>query len=403
MTMQSSIGWFRSRPPTTPASAIRRLRLLEIMSTRFDRPLTVIVGGAGHGKTTLLAQAMAENSLDPQGSDVWLCCNDRDRTPDHFLAGLSATVTGDTEATMPGPAASIDDVIDLLVLRSPESVAVIVDDVHVLDGSPSIEVLRALLARLPGNAHLVLASRTMPPVGVRLHQSRGAATVIDQRDLELTSAERSEIARAAGHSGAADDLPAWPALAVLTTSLGGDAGIDYVWEALLADLAPERRQALARLALLSSVDRGLAAAVLGEDLRLDDVLDGLPLVDRIGDEVRLHDLWSAALDHELDAATRRDTHLRAARHLEAGGDLVRAAGSFERGGAPDEVERIARHVASLPIAGGLDRSATEEVRALLAPDVARWAARPMPVGHHPLGRRRSPHQPAHARDRGSVV
>ncbi|MFN3217953.1 MAG: BTAD domain-containing putative transcriptional regulator [Acidimicrobiales bacterium] len=373
MTMQSNIGWFRSRPPAPPSHAIRRLRLLEVMSTRFDRPLTVIVGGGGHGKTTLLAQSMIENAFEPRGSDVWLCCNDRDRNPEHFLSGLSATITGDpmaeSEATLPGAAASIDDIVDLLVLRSPESVGVIVDDVHVLDDSPSIDVLRELLERLPRNANLVLASRTMPAVGVRLHQSRGSAVVIHQQDLELTTDERAEIALVTGHRGDAEDLPAWPALAVLTTSLGRDAGIDYVWDALLADLAPARREALARLALFSSVDHELATAVLGPDRRLDEVLDGVPLVDRVGDEYRLHDLWSEALDRELDAATRRQTHIAAARHLEQRGNQVRAARHYHRAGATSDVERIAREVASLPIAGGLDRSATEEIRTLLAPEV----------------------------------
>jgi DNA-binding SARP family transcriptional activator len=377
MTMQSNIGWFRSRPPAPPAHAIRRLRLLDIMSTRFDRPLTVIVGGGGHGKTTLLAQSMAENAFDPRGSDVWLCCNDRDRSPEHFLAGLSATIGNDpdgaTATALTGPAASLDDVVDLLVLRSPESVGVIIDDVHVLDGSPTIGVLRELLERLPRNAHVVLASRTMPAVGVRLHQSRGSAVVIQQPDLELTPDERAEIALVTGHRGDAGDLPAWPALAVLTTSLGRDAGIDYVWDALLADLAPVRRRALARLALFSSVDHDLAAAILGPDLRLDEVLDGVPLVDRVGDEYRLHDLWSDALDRELDAATRAETHETAARHLEHRGDVVRAARHYQRAGQATEVERIAREIASLPVAGGLDRSATEEIRTLLPPEAREGA------------------------------
>lgn len=373
MTMQSNIGWFRSRPPAPPSHAIRRLRLLEVMSTRFDRPLTVIVGGGGHGKTTLLAQSMAENAFESRGSDVWLCCNEGDRSPDHFLAGLSATITGegqgDGEATMPGPASSLDDVVDLLVLRSPESVGVIIDDVHLLDGSPSIDILRSLLERLPRNAHLVLASRTMPAVGVRLHQSRGNAVVIGQRDLELTPDERTAIALATGHGGDAGDLPAWPALAMLTTSLGRDAGIEYVWDAFLADLAAHRCEALARLALFPTIDQGLGEALLGPDLRLDEVFAGVPLVDRVGDEYRLHDLWGEALAGVLDSAARRETHLAAAGHFEDRGDPVRAARHYDRAGAVSEVERIARWVASLPIAGGLDRSATEEIRTLLAPEV----------------------------------
>ena len=34
--------------------------------------MTSLVGGPGLGKTTLLAQAIAENHLAPRGEDIWV-------------------------------------------------------------------------------------------------------------------------------------------------------------------------------------------------------------------------------------------------------------------------------------------------------------------------------------------
>ena len=50
---------------------------------------TLVVGPAGFGKTTLLAQAY--RSLTEEGQPViWLECNEHDADPSHFLASLYA-------------------------------------------------------------------------------------------------------------------------------------------------------------------------------------------------------------------------------------------------------------------------------------------------------------------------
>ena len=55
-----------------------RPRLLATLRGRFDRRVTVVVAGPGFGKTTLLAQALSENRLDPLGIDHWVTCEPDD-------------------------------------------------------------------------------------------------------------------------------------------------------------------------------------------------------------------------------------------------------------------------------------------------------------------------------------
>jgi LuxR family transcriptional regulator, maltose regulon positive regulatory protein len=365
---RSTVGWFRTQPPPPAPHAIARLRLLDRMRSRFDRPLTVVVGGAGHGKTTLLAQAMAENVFDPQGTDIWLACSERDRAPEHLLLGLAQALDADTPG---GPSApTLDDIVDQLLLRSPAAVALIVDDAHLLDDTPSIDTIRELVARLPRNAHLVLAGRTMPAIGIRLHQSRGDADVIEQHDLAFTVDERDQLAAGIGRAGDGADLPSWPALAVLVGAVGRHAGIEYVWDEFLAGLDPTRRRELAKVSIFSVIDDDLVHAVLGEPRTATALLEGLPLVDRLGDSHRLHDLWIDALAGELDDITLAAALAAGGRHQEERGDLVAAARCYADADDTGAVARVARRFASLPLTGGLDAADAEALLALL-PDAER--------------------------------
>src|SRR5687767_263711 len=61
---------FRHEPPEPSAAVVPRPRLLQSLLGRWEHPVTTVVGGAGMGKTTLLAQAVAENRLAPRGDDV---------------------------------------------------------------------------------------------------------------------------------------------------------------------------------------------------------------------------------------------------------------------------------------------------------------------------------------------
>lgn len=354
---------FRTRPPAPVAHALRRPRLLAPLRERFDRELTVVVGGAGYGKTTLLAQAVEENRFDPLGDDLWLLCDERDRAPSHLLRGLSSTLTGADDQVD-----RVEDLVDLLVLRAPTPLALVIDDAHLLDDSPSADLLAVLLDRLPGHVHLVVGSRTMPRLGVRRRQARGTAVVIDERDLGFTPDELAALADTIGVAST-DDLPPWPALAVLQGSVGHLAGIDFVWEEILEGLAPDRRRALALVSRIGRVDDEVLRVVAGDDWTASALFEGLPLVDVAGREHRLHDLWRDALVGEVAPADAAPALTAAGRLLEARGDVLDAARCYREAGAIDDLQRLVRAFASRPISGGLDRSTAAALADLLPADL----------------------------------
>lgn len=348
--MRGDQGGPSSAKPTVRAGLIERPRLVARLGERFERRLTVVVAGAGYGKTTLLAQAMRDNGLDPRGVDAWVQVGALDRTPAHLLTALAEAVAGEPDA--------VDDLAqlaDLVLVRAPEEVALVVDDAHVLDGSGAWVVLEELLDRLPRNGHLVVSGRTTPPLGVRRRQAAGDAVVLGEDDLAFDRAETSMLAGALGVEEG-PPLPPWPALAMLSATAGHEASVEYLWEEILDQLPEDRRRALAVVSRLERFDDELAAAATGGAWTAAALVEGLPLTDAIGESRRLHDLLRDALADEVEPAVWRGALAAAADVLVRRGELVRASAVLAESGDDEGVVRLIRQYVSLPISARLNRA-----------------------------------------------
>ncbi|HYX94155.1 MAG TPA: BTAD domain-containing putative transcriptional regulator, partial [Geodermatophilus sp.] len=183
-----------------------------------------------------------------------------------------------------------------------------------------------------------------PPLPVRTSRllATGDAVVVGESELHF---EDDEVAAFAASRHVAPDLlrdvGGWPALAELTATAGPYAVSGYVWEELLSRLTPDRRRALAVLVAVGGADDELATALLGADVRLAELLDGLPLVARgRSGWWSLHGLWTEVLQHQLDpaelAAVRRTAGLVLARRhrYHDAVDLLTEAGAW------DDVRRL---------------------------------------------------------------
>jgi LuxR family transcriptional regulator, maltose regulon positive regulatory protein len=333
---------FRFEPPEPRSGSLTRPRLLGTLFGRWEHRVTSVVGGPGMGKTTLLAQAVAENRLAPRGEDVWIGLEQADAdgvalARDVLVAvsaeggdiGLGA-ITGTAEE-VPDPAT----VADAVWRRAPTPVCLVVDDAQWLPpGSPGATWLIALVDALPTNGHVLLASRSSPAVPLARLATQGAVLGVAEEDLRFTEDELAEFAAGRGLAiGRLDDAGGWPAMAELAASVGDDMAGDYLWEDVLEPLGPERRHVLAVLTDLGGADDGLAAAALGTPVDLAGGLDGVPLVARGADGWRVpHALWrgvpALALDDDERASMRRRAvdHLVARARYDAALTLAREAG-----------------------------------------------------------------------------
>jgi len=349
---------------------VHRPRLLDDLGHRFERRLTVVRAGAGFGKTTLLAHAIAENVLDPVGIDVWLQLNENDRKPEHLLVGLMTALAADSPGDV-GPVTdpTFDDVVDLVWARAPVSVALVLDDAHLIDGSPSIAVIARLCDELSSNGHLVIGSRSTPRLPLRLLQAKGHALVLDEREMAFSESEQVDFARVCHVDlSVGGDVPSWPALAVLMSTVGRSATIDFLWEAVLSALPTDRRRALAIMVRFGRIDDALVDAVLGSRWSAATLLHGLPLIETGDDDFRFHDLWGAALADSVDAVEWQQALVAGAEVLIDRGELIRGARSLQAAGASERLIELARSFGASPISSGLSGAIAEVLIDCLPPN-----------------------------------
>src|SRR6187549_3330922 len=84
---------FRFDPPAARADLLTRPRLLRGLLDRWDHQVVAVVGGPGLGKTTLLAQAMAENRLAPRGEDLWIGLEPPDADGESLAKAVATAVS----------------------------------------------------------------------------------------------------------------------------------------------------------------------------------------------------------------------------------------------------------------------------------------------------------------------
>src|SRR6201993_1875636 len=91
-------------PPRARGGEIPRLRLVQRLEGRWDRPVTLLVAGPGFGKTTVLAQAVRAHQVAPRGMDAWVSCEAAYEDPVRFATAILDAMPVDGHA--PGPRAT---------------------------------------------------------------------------------------------------------------------------------------------------------------------------------------------------------------------------------------------------------------------------------------------------------
>ncbi len=303
-------------PPPAAPRAFLRPRLHRLIARRFELRAIVVTAGAGFGKTTLLGQAVRENTLDRRGLDAWLTCEAADSSASTLLGALQRSIG---RALDPDPRTdppvhedepSVDELCALVWAQAPQPICLLLDDVHLIEpDSPGERALASLADQLPGNGHLVLAGRRRPRLNIARLLAAGAADELGEDELRLEPAEIERLAGAHGVSPTVlGDVGGWPALVELRASRGdrpGGLADRFVDEEVLRGATGIERRSLAVLSAIRGAGAEVAAevvrAVTGAELDLG-WLQRVPLVavDRRG-AIRPHALWSELLADELDA------------------------------------------------------------------------------------------------------
>ncbi len=327
--------------PRVPSSLIARPQLIKELQTTTGRKLTLVSAAAGFGKTTLLGEWLVRLRCRSEGPFAWVSLDQSDNDLTRFLFYLIAALrTAEVEigegvaASLRSPEpprveAVVGAVVNELAALAVE-VVIVFDDYHTIDEEDIHRAVAFLLEHLPPNVHLVISSRTEPPLPLARLRARGQLAELRAADLRFTLGEAAAfLDKVTGSDLPREDVAAlqertegWAAglqLAALSMRgyddpsdfVGAFSGshrhvLDYLAEEVL-DRQPERvRTFLLSTCVLDSMTGPLCDSVTGRSdgqEMLEELERGnlflIPL-DAERRWFRYHHLFSDFLKHRLE-------------------------------------------------------------------------------------------------------
>jgi LuxR family transcriptional regulator, maltose regulon positive regulatory protein len=354
---------------------IERSRVVERIRSAARQPIVLIAAPAGYGKSVALRQYLATLSepwvrFDPSAEHAGLL---------GFLRGFSDAVApyapnastslaGAYERTHSSATPAADLALWMHAhLRGFEGI-IAIDDLHVAEADKTVVAfVVALIERTKGEIRWIVSSRSTAGLPVGSWLAYGDTDLaVDERDLRFTLEEAKEAARAFHLGIRAEELgelieltDGWPtalSFALRTSTRSADLRsvaattremiYRYFAEQIYAEFSDEERDLLAVATALPTIDIDVLEAA-GFDRALS-IVDGLrertAFIFPEGPRVfRCHDLFREFIRREIEREGHRrfeKVHERAARALEATGDVERALGAYVSGGARGDVQRV---------------------------------------------------------------
>ncbi|XVV08317.1 AAA family ATPase [Actinoplanes sp. CA-131856] len=348
----------------TRGELVPRRRLLnDLAAVRDDVPLILVVAPPGYGKSIALRQWAARD----QRSFAWVTAEPADRDPHRLLRRVARAIAEirpvepATWRSLSAPAAELaEEAVPRLAAAAPD--VLVIDDVHLLRGTPGQQLVLALAERMPAGSHLALGARSRLGLHVGGLRSQGRCAEFGPADLRLSRAEALNLIRATGTVLPAEQalrlnrrFEGWPAgvyLAALSLRgrsdassaaehvTGADAYLsEYFRDVVLAAEPADTVRFLLRSATLDSLTGSVCDAVLRRH-GSGQLLAGLAVrnvfVEPIHPAARSYRYHPAFREMLMAELRRREPAAEAALHR-------RAATWFER---RDQAEPAVRHAAA---------------------------------------------------------
>lgn len=186
--------------PAGRPQLITRPRLHQRLNNCVEHRLLLVSAPAGSGKTTLLSQ-WGQQSEWPV---VWVSLDAGDNDPVHFWSYLGMALDKLAphmarhllpliHSPQPECAEFLTAALVNLAARIPDHFVLILDDYHCIESEEIHTALAYLLDYLPPVMHLVLASRTDPPLPLARWRARGQLMELRAPDLRFSVDETEAL------------------------------------------------------------------------------------------------------------------------------------------------------------------------------------------------------------------
>ncbi len=193
--------------PQRRPGLVSRPNLVNKLEQGAQRALTLVSAPAGYGKTTLLSEwtdVLQKAEASKPWVVSWLSLDPGDNDPIRFLTYLTTAL----EKVYPGvsvetrtviqssdsfhPATPLSLLINDLQGLS-QSVLLVLDDYQFISNPVIHDGIAFLLEHLPANVHVVIATRSDPPIPIALLRGRSQLTEIRASDLRFTPDESTAL------------------------------------------------------------------------------------------------------------------------------------------------------------------------------------------------------------------
>jgi LuxR family maltose regulon positive regulatory protein len=182
--------------PTLRPDLVNRPRLLKKLNEGVKGKISLLSAPPGFGKTTLLCEWIQQKKF----SAAWFSIDEGDNDPASFLAYMIAALQtidkswgrASLELLHSPQQSSYESVIIALInsfASFPKKFALVLDDYHLIQTKSIHTMLDFLIDYLPPNMHLVLATRSDPPLSISRLRSLNQLTELRAKDLSFTSDE----------------------------------------------------------------------------------------------------------------------------------------------------------------------------------------------------------------------
>ena len=282
--------------PRPHPDLVDRLRLKQHLNRVFEARLTVISAPAGYGKTTLLGKWILERNLDV----AWISLDERDNDPVRFWGYVLAALNSRQPSTgqvaqgmlqspqMPPIESILTSLLNDLILIE-QDILLVLDDYHTIDNPNIHQAIEFLLKKMPPQMHLILSSRSDPPLPLPQLRARRELVELGPTDLRFTYDEAAAFLNRVMHLELSpEDIAAlerqtegWVAglqLAALSMQGTSDAAsfissfsgshryiFDYLAQEVLSKQSVEVQEFMLQTSILDRMCASLCDSVIGRD------------------------------------------------------------------------------------------------------------------------------------------